>query len=92
MGRLIDADIALGRFIEEAEASGKGCIHINTIKRLLQDIDTAYDVEKIVGEIKKKHCQKCRNILSVPGAEEYCKRQKCRIYEICDTVKAGGAE
>lgn len=46
MGRLIDTDVALQRFIKEAETSGKGCIHINTIKRLLQDIDTAYDVEK----------------------------------------------
>ena len=54
MGRLIDADIALGRFIEEAEASEKGCIHINTIKRLLQDIDTAYDVEKVVAELEEE--------------------------------------
>ena len=54
------------------------------------DIPTAYDVDKVVAEIQKKYCQRCRNILSVPGAEEYCKRQKCRIYEICDMVKRGG--
>lgn len=54
MGRLIDADIALERFIKEAENSGKGCIHINTIKRILQDIDTAYDVEKVVEQIHEE--------------------------------------
>ena len=50
--RLIDADVALQRFIKEAETSGKGCIHINTIKRLLQDIETAYDIEKVVAEVQ----------------------------------------
>ena len=55
MGRLIDADHALQRFIKEAEAGGTGCIHINTIKRLLQDIDTAYDVEKVVAEVQNVH-------------------------------------
>ena len=59
---------------------------------IIADQPTAYDVDAVVAEIQKKYCQRCRNILSVPGAEEYCKRQKCRIYEICDIVKAGGVE
>ena len=46
----------------------------------------------MVAKIKKKHCQKCRNILSVAGAEEYCKEHKCRIDDICDIVKRGGVE
>lgn len=50
--RLIDADDALQRFIKEAETSGKGCIHINTIKRILHDIDTSYDIEKVVEEVQ----------------------------------------
>lgn len=37
--RLIDADVALQRFIKETETSGKNAIHINTIKRLLQDVE-----------------------------------------------------
>lgn len=53
MGRLIDADVALQRFIEETEASGKNVIHINTNKRILQDIDTAYNVEKVVEDLQK---------------------------------------
>ena len=52
--RLIDADVALQRFIKETETSGKNAIHINTIKRLLQDMDTAYDVEKVVEELGKE--------------------------------------
>ena len=53
---------------------------------------TAYDVDAVVAEIQKKHCQKCRNILSVPGAEEYCKSVNCDIGIICDIVKRGGVE
>ena len=60
--------------------------------KLIMDMPKAYDVEKVVAEIKKKHCQKCRNILSVPNAEEYCKSQKCRIDDICNIVKRGGVE
>lgn len=55
--RLIDADVALQRFIKETETSGKNVIHINTIKRLLQDIDTAYDVEKVVEELEEHKTQ-----------------------------------
>ena len=40
--RLIDANVALQRFIEETETSGKNVIHINTIKRLLLDMDASY--------------------------------------------------
>ena len=41
--RLIDADTALQRFIEETETSGNNAIHINTIKRLLQDSEVQYE-------------------------------------------------
>lgn len=54
MGRLIDEKTAIQRFIQETKDSGKDVIHINTIKRLLQDVDTAYDVEKVVEQIKNK--------------------------------------
>lgn len=52
----------------------------------------AYDAKKVVAEIQKKYCQRCRNILSVPGAEEYCKEQKCEIEGICEIVRKGGVE
>ena len=53
MGDLISRKNAINRMIEEAEKSQKRVIHINTIKRILQDIDTAYDVKKVVEELNK---------------------------------------
>lgn len=50
--RLIDADVVLQRFIWESENSGVNVVHINTIKRILKDIDTAYDMEKVVEELE----------------------------------------
>ena len=55
-------------------------------------ISTAYDHGKVVAEIQKEYCQKCRNILSVPNAEKYCKSVNCDIGTICDIVKRGGVE
>jgi hypothetical protein len=80
MGRLIDAEHALQRFIKETEASGKDCIHINTIKRLLQDIDTAYDVEKVVEEIEEFY----------EDAEHY--GFASALSDIVEVVKWGGVE
>ena len=59
---------------------------------IIADQPTAYNVDAVVAEIKKKHCQKCRNILGVPGAEEYCKEQKCEIEAVCEIVRKGGVE
>ena len=65
---------------------------VKAVIGLVQTQPTAYDVEKVVAAIKKIHCKKCRNILGVAGAEEYCKGQKCEIEELCDIVKAGGID
>ena len=96
MGRLIDAEqtkLMLSELLEVAEkenftaedAIEHACVWIDRLP-------TAYDVEKVVSEIHKKHCQKCRNILGVAGAEEYCKSVNCDIGIICDIVKRGGVE
>ena len=53
MSRLIDEKTAIQRFIQETKDSGKDVIHINTIKRLLQDVDTAYNVEKVVEALEE---------------------------------------
>lgn len=84
--RLIDADVALQRFIKEAETSGKGCIHINTIKRLLQDIDTAYDVEKVVAELVELN----RNYND--GINLYEEIAEIPTDDAIDIVKRGGVE
>lgn len=92
MGRLIDAD-AFEKFIKEKYKDGESTDDIKD--QMLFDLSyqpTAYDVSKVVAEIKRKYCKKCRNILGAVGAEEYCKEQKCEIDELCDIVRKGGVE
>lgn len=50
---LISRKATIQRFIQEIEDSGSNVIHINTIKRVLQDIETAYDVDAVVEELTK---------------------------------------
>ena len=106
MGRLIDSDDVVNIFTNRLFETLKTQIPVITAtesnicletcykiaKYEIDNIPTAYNVDAVVSEIHKKHCQKCRNILSVANAEEYCKSQKCRIDDICDIVKRGGVE
>ena len=92
MGRLIDAD-AFEKFIKEKYKDGESTDDIKD--QMLFDLSyqpTVYDVDAVVAEIQKEYCRKCRNILSVPNAEEYCKSVNCDIGIICDIVKRGGVE
>lgn len=94
MGRLIDERTTLQRFIQETEESGKNVIHINTIKRILQDIDTAYDAEKVVEEIKTTFEQTIAEILDETDSEYTIADFNIKPYSnrICNVVKAGGVE
>ena len=47
MSDLISRSEAVQRLIQETVDSKNNLIHINTVKRLLQDVDTAYDIDKI---------------------------------------------
>ena len=87
--RLVDA--------EELKIQGYRLVHIDNLNPNIEriswcNVPIAYDVDKVVAAIKKIHCKKCRNILGVAGAEEYCKGQKCEIEELCDIVRIGGVE
>lgn len=83
MGRLIDEEVALQRFIQETEASGRNFIHINIIKKLLQDIDTAYDAKKVVAELEE-----AKEIV-----KEYEKYHcSVKLDKAIDIVKAGGVK
>lgn len=53
MSDLISRKATIQRFIQETEDSGSNVMHINTIKRVLQDIDKSYDVDAVVEEIEK---------------------------------------
>lgn len=95
MARLIDADVVLQRFIQESEYSGVNVVHINTIKRLLQDIDTAFDVEKVVEEIDRFEKEFGSTALS-----DFCKEKgrkgqcgnctECIMNEMKRIVRKGG--
>ena len=50
---------------------------------------TAYDVEKVVEQIKEKKCTKCRNRRKATDNKEYCKDLNCEIEEVCEIVRGG---
>ena len=52
MSDLISKNKAIQRFIQETVDSNSNLIHINTAKRLLQDVDTAYSVNKVIEELE----------------------------------------
>ncbi len=53
MDDLIRREDAMQRFSDEVNQSRKDHIHINTIKRLLDDVDVAYNVDKVVEQIEE---------------------------------------
>lgn len=85
--RLIYAELALQRFIKETETSGKNAIHINTIKRLLQDMDTAYDVEKVVAELENEY-----DNIPFQYESNYEDGFSDGLLKAIDIVRKGGAE
>lgn len=96
--RLIDADVALQRFIKETETSGKNAIHINTIKRLLQDMDTAYDVEKVVEELEEEKEISCADFTKYVNEYNPCLDDECDDFfhkgleRAIVVIRKGGAE
>lgn len=82
MSDLISRKATIQRFIQEIEDSGSNVIHINTIKRVLQDIETAYDVDSVVEEMKK--ASKPLGIGLMPDSR-YIREEKA-----IEIVKAGG--
>ena len=53
MSDLISRSEAIQRLINETEESKNNLIHINTVKRLLKDVDTVYSVDKVVEELEE---------------------------------------
>ena len=54
MSDLISRSEAVQRLIQETVDSKNNLIHINTVKRLLQDVDTSYDIDKVVEQLEEK--------------------------------------
>ena len=87
MSDLISKNKAIQRFIQETVDSNSNLIHINTAKRLLQDVDTAYSVNKVIEELYEKRTE-------ILLSNDY----ECEIINYCldnfdkaiEIVKAGG--
>ena len=54
MSDLISRSEAVQRLIQETVDSKNNLIHINTVKRLLQDVDNSYDIDKVVEQLEEK--------------------------------------
>ena len=87
--RLIDANVVMQRFIQESEYSGVNVVHINTIKRILKDIDTAYNMEKVVEELESLRIDKSNyfGVLNVV-AEKYDRANEM-LNDAIDIVRKG---
>lgn len=82
MSDLISRSATIQRFIQETEDSGSNVIHINTIKRVLQDIETAYNVDAVVEELKE---------ISKIYCEEYKQREgSLYLQDAVEIVRKGG--
>ena len=84
MSDLISRSEALQRLIQETVDSKNNLIHINTVKRLLQDVDTAYDIDKVVEELKKRSKEYNSGVRLHGKPEEMCTDEAIEI------VKQGG--
>ena len=86
MSDLISRSKAVQRLIQETVDSKNNLIHINTIKRLLQDVDIAYNIGKVVDELGCDRCENC-SFLEVCAGSKCCTECHKKIIEI---VRHGG--
>ena len=88
MSDLISRSEALQRLIKETVDSKNNLIHINTIKRLLQDVESAYSVDKVIKELES--FAKLAEDRWVNGTSEHAYQEhKCWVKAI-EIVKHGG--
>ena len=87
MSDLISRSEALQRLIKETVDSKNNLIHINTIKRLLQDVESAYSVDKVIKELES--FAKLAEDRWVNGTSEHAYQEhKCWVKAI-EIVKQG---
>ena len=81
MSDLISRSEAIQRFIQETVDSKSRLIHINTIKRLLQDVESAYNVDKVIEELELHSFELGTDTLPV---------HYVRLNEAIEIIKQGG--
>lgn len=92
MNDLISRSEAVQRLIQETVDSKNNLIHINTIKRLLQDVDTVYDIGEVVEELEqeKRKVQRMRNTCVALSDLEVCDIENVTYERAIKIVKQGG--
>ena len=93
--RLIDADHFLNFIKEEMKQDRPDDMHLNNIIRVLKDLPTAYNVDKVVAELEEyangNVCKRFHD--SCPYKDEpniLC--ENCGALGAIDIVKRGGVE
>lgn len=95
--RLIDADLFMDFIKEELKQDRPDDFHIRNIIRILEDLPTAYDVDKIVEhleELKMIHQVRSSHYLK-QGCEDLGKKHLIKFnayHKAIEIVKAGGID
>ena len=84
MSDLISRSKAVQRLIQETVDSKNNLIHINTVKRLLQDVDTSYDIDKVIEQLEEK--------IVITWKHDYDGGRKDAFNEAIEIVKHGGMD
>lgn len=94
--RLIDADLFMDFIKEELKQDRPDFIHIRNIIRILEDLPTAYDVDKVVEQLECEEGTVCghklinKNCFGCEGCDD-CKMEDAYRYAI-EIIKAGGID
>lgn len=96
MRNYVNKQEIMQRLLEEIEQSRSNCIHINTINRLLNDIDALSDKEirtKVIDEFAEKFiykavCSGCSGCTNCYEEQRQCECEDWKSYmEIAEQIK-----
>lgn len=86
MSDYVSKQVTMQRFLKEIEQSRSDCIHINTIKRLLDDIDTL-DEKEIIRKPFERVVERLEERMPILWKFDYIGGKKDGIVEAIKIVK-----
>lgn len=86
MSDYVSKQVTMQRFLKEIEQSRSDCIHINTIKRLLDDIDTL-DEKEIIRKPFERVVERLEERMPISWKFDYIGGKKDGIVEAIKIVK-----
>ena len=87
MSRLIDADLFMDFIKEELKQDRPDEIHIRNIIRFLEDLPTAYDVDKVIEQLEED-----ADVISIPHNFSIKKKVVIDINDAIEIVERGGID